>query len=130
MGHVYVKTRFYNPSDYAEYAQRKRKIEDVRAIEADALVDTGATFPALPQELIEELGLSAIREEEGETAEGKRRFKLTITLLEIEDRTAACYTIIRPYGTTPLIGVVALEQMGYKVDPTTGELIKGLPLMY
>ena len=37
--------------------------------------------------------------------------------------------IVRPKGTTPLIGVVALEQMGYRVDPTTGKLIKGLPLM-
>jgi hypothetical protein len=25
--------------------------------------------------------------------------------------------------------VVALEQMGFRVDPVTGKLIKGLPLM-
>jgi predicted aspartyl protease len=37
--------------------------------------------------------------------------------------------IVRPRGTTPLIGVVALEQMGFRVDPATGKLIKGLPLM-
>jgi clan AA aspartic protease len=129
MGHAYVKARFYNPFEYAEYTQKRRKKEDVRAVEVDALVDTGATFPALPQEFIKSLGLSVIREEEGETAEGKRKLKLTIALVEIEDRTAACYTIVRPQKTTPLIGVVALEQMGYRVDPTTGKLLKGLPLM-
>jgi hypothetical protein len=33
------------------------------------------------------------------------------------------------YFETADDGVVAIEQMGYKVDPTTGKLIKGLPLM-
>jgi predicted aspartyl protease len=37
--------------------------------------------------------------------------------------------IERPEGTTPLIGVVALEQMGFRVDPVSGRLIKGLPFM-
>jgi predicted aspartyl protease len=47
----------------------------------------------------------------------------------IEDRIAGTPVIKRPRGTTPIIGVVALEQMGFRVDPTTGKLIKGLPLM-
>jgi predicted aspartyl protease len=50
-------------------------------------------------------------------------------IIKIEDRVAQSPIIKRPKGTTPLIGVVALEQMGYKVDPTTGKLVKGLPLM-
>jgi predicted aspartyl protease len=29
----------------------------VRRVEVDALVDTGATYPALPKDLIERLGL-------------------------------------------------------------------------
>jgi predicted aspartyl protease len=49
-------------------------------------------------------------------------------LIKIEDRIAQFPVITRQKGTTPLIGVVALEQMGNKVDPT-GKLIKGLPLM-
>ena len=50
-------------------------------------------------------------------------------IIEIEGRIAQSPVIVRPKGTTPLIGIVALEQMGYKVDPTTGKLVKGLPLM-
>jgi len=50
-------------------------------------------------------------------------------IIKIEDRIAQAPIIIRPKGTTPLIGVVALEQMGFRVDPSTGKLIKGLPLM-
>jgi hypothetical protein len=55
--------------------------------------------------------------------------KLALAVIQVEDRTAASYVIVRPRGTTPLISVVALEQMGFRVDPVTGRLVKGLPLM-
>jgi len=51
------------------------------------------------------------------------------SLVQVEDRIAVCPIIERPRGTTPIIDVIALEQMGFKVDPVTGKLIKGLPLM-
>jgi len=47
----------------------------------------------------------------------------------IEDRIAQYLIIKRPRGTTPLIDVVALEQMGLRIDPSTGKFIKGLSLM-
>lgn len=129
MGYVYVDAVFYNFSDYAEYIQGRRKLGEVRRLESKALVNTGATFPALPEEAVDSLGLSFIGELEAEVYEGIRKLKLTYALIQIEDRTALSYVLVRPKGTSPLIGVVALEQMGYRVDPTTGRLIKGLPLM-
>ena len=129
MGHIHTKAIFYNPVEYIEYQEGRRKLEEVRKVEVGALVDTGSTFPALPWGLVEALGLPLLREVDGETMEGTRKLKLTFTIVEIEDRMAGCLTIIRPPETTPLIGVVALEQMGYRIDPTTGKLIKGLPLM-
>lgn len=129
MRHIYVTAKFRNPYDYAEYVQGRRPRELVRSVEVKALVDTGATFPALPQEQVTELGLFVVTEVDGETADGERKLKLTSALVEIDGRTALGYTIVRPEKTTPLIGVIALEQMGYKVDPVTGKLIKGLPLM-
>jgi len=129
LGHTYVKATFYNPMEYVEYVQGKRVLESVRRVDLEALVDTGATFPALPKNMVEELGLPIIGEGEAEVAAGKEKVKLALGVTQIEDRTAGSYMMVRPKGTTPLIGVVALEQMGYKVDPTTGKLIKGLPLM-
>jgi aspartyl protease family protein len=129
LGHTYVKATFHNPLDYVEYVQGKRGLEDVRRVDLEALVDTGATFPALPIDKVEEIGLPIIREEEAEVAAGRERVKLALGVTQIEERTAGSYIMVRPKGTTPLIGVVALEQMGYRVDPTTGKLIKGLPLM-
>jgi len=95
-----------------------------------ALVDAGATFPALPVDEVEKLGLPVIGEHQAETAEGTKTMKLAAqAIIKVEDRTSESYIIVRPKGTTPLIGVVAIEQMGYKVDPATEKLVKGLPLM-
>lgn len=129
MGYVYVDVVFYNPIDYAEFVQKRRRLEDVRRISLKALVDTGATFPALPEDVVEKLGLLIHGEVEAETATGREKVKLAPAIIQLEDRSAASYVIVRPKDTTPLIGVVALEQMGYRVDPVTGKLIKGLPLM-
>jgi len=124
-----VKATFYNAVDYVQYLEGKLKLDDVRKAEVEALIDTGATFPALPREIITELALPSLGEHPAETAEGAGRVELAANaIIRIEDRIAQSPIMIRPKGTTPLIGVVALEQMGYKVDPITGKLIKGLPL--
>jgi predicted aspartyl protease len=129
LGYVYVDAIFYNPVDYAELVLGRRRFEDVMMASVKALADTRATFPALPEDTVEKLGLPLYGEVEAETAMGRGRVKLAGVIVQVEDRTALSYTIVRPRGTTPLIGVVALEQMGFRVDPVTGKLIKGLPLM-
>jgi len=129
LGHIYVDAFFHNPIDYTEFTQGRRELEGVRRVNLKALVNTGATFPALPEDVVEGLGLPIHGEVEAETATGRERVKLALAVIQVEDRTAASYVIVRPRGTTPLIGVVALEQMGFRVDPVTGRLVKGLPLM-
>jgi hypothetical protein len=60
LGHTYLKATFYNASDYIQYLEGKLKLDDVRRAEVEALVDTGATFPALPEEIIAELALPSL----------------------------------------------------------------------
>jgi predicted aspartyl protease len=124
---VHVDVVFYNPIDYAEFVERRRRLEEVKRIGLKALVDTGATFPALPEDVVEKLGLPVYGEVEVETATGRKKARLALAIIQLEDRTAASYVIVRPKNTTPLVGLVALEQMGYRVDPVTGKLVKGLP---
>ena len=130
MGHIKVVAVFYNAIDYARWVQGELPEADVRRIEVESLVDTGATYPALPKDLIRELGLTFLREVDGEVAGGPAKLRLYgLVIVQIEDRIAGCPVIERPEGTTPVIGVMTLEQMGFKVDPVTGKLIKGLPFM-
>ncbi|MEM4488587.1 MAG: hypothetical protein QXK88_07320 [Desulfurococcaceae archaeon] len=122
-----MKATFYNAVDYVQYLEGKCKLEEVRKVKVEALVYTGATFPALPEDMVMELALPSLGEH---LAEGAGKVRLAANaIIEVEDRIAQSPIIIRPKGTTPLIGVVALEQMGYRVDSTTGKLIKGSPFM-
>lgn len=128
LGHIYVRATFYNAIDYVQYLEGKLRLSEVRQAEVDALVDTGATFPALPEDLITKLGLPSLGEHLAETAEGMGSVELVANaIIRVEDRIAQSPIIKRSKETTPLIGVVALEQMGYKIDSATGKLIKGLP---
>lgn len=130
MGYVRVKAVFYNANDYVKYLRRELGLGDVRRVEVEALVDTGATFPALPEDVIEKLDLPRLTVRLAETARGVEEVELVgNAVIEIEGEIAQTLIIRRPRGTTPLVGVVALEQMGYRVDPVTGRLVKGLPLM-
>jgi clan AA aspartic protease len=125
-----VEATIFNAIDYVRYLGGELRLEDVRKVEVEALVDTSATFPALPEDIVSKLGLPKIGEHVAETAEGVRKIELMgMVIIMIEDRVAETPIIKRVKGTTPLIGVVALEQMGFRVDPVTGKLVKGLPLM-
>jgi predicted aspartyl protease len=130
LGHVYVDVVFYNPVDYIEFVLGKRRFDDDRKVSSRSLVDTDATFPTLPEDIVKELGLPIYGETEAETATGRERVRLAAAVTQIEDRSAISYIIVRSRGTTPLIGVVALEQMGFRVGPLTGRLVKELPLMF
>ncbi len=129
MGHIKVEATFYNAIDYIRWVGGEIPETSVRRVEVEALVDTGATYPALPKDTIEKLGLVFLDEIDGEVASGKTNRLYAPAIVKIEDRIAECPVIERPEETTPVIGVVALEQMGFRVDPATGKLIKGLPLM-
>jgi predicted aspartyl protease len=105
-----VKAKIFNVLDYVQYLEGKLRYESVRGVEVKALVDTGATFPALPEDIIEKLGLIRLGEHVAETAEGVKRVELYWpAMILIEDRSAETPVIKRPIGTTPLIGVIALE---------------------
>ncbi|HID17771.1 TPA: hypothetical protein EYP26_05710 [Candidatus Bathyarchaeota archaeon] len=85
------------------------------------LVDTGATYPALPEDVAERPGLASL----GKVAKGKAKLKLSgLAIIRIEDRIAECPVIVKPKGTTPVIGVVALEQMDLGWIPRRGSSLK------
>lgn len=130
MGHITVEATFYNAVDYVRWRKGEIPEAEVRRFATTALVDTGATYPALPEDAVKRLALADLGKVEGEVAEGREELSLAgLVIVRVEDRIAGCPVIVRPEGTTPLLGVVALEQMGFRVDPVTGKLVKGLPFM-
>jgi aspartyl protease family protein len=87
------------------------------------LVDTGATFTALPEEMLEKIGAGRIPGEiEVGLGNGKKvKARAYGVAIQIED-TAAPTVAITFEGAQTVIGVETLEAIGVKLDPTTGKL--------
>ena len=109
MDHVYIPVKLGDPL--------KRRIREVKM-----LMDTGATYPCIPKELADALGL-------------RLEFKTKVTLTdgrEVGAWYATAYIEIMERGDLipvrifeveePLLGVFALEALGLAVDPATGEV--------
>jgi clan AA aspartic protease len=88
------------------------------------LVDTGATYALVPEDLADRLGLvRSPRSVRVTLADGgERALPFGTLLVRLEGREAAATVLIGPAGAEPLLGVEALEALGLRVDPATGRL--------
>ena len=87
------------------------------------LVDAGLTYSILPPSLTKEIG--AIRlpfKTRASLANGRElSAETTVVEVEVEKRRVPAIALIME-TKEPLLGVEALEAMGFRVDPTTGRL--------
>lgn len=98
--------------------------EEVRSVELDALVDTGATDLVLPADVVASLGLPEIDRREIRLADGSVRVvsKVSDLRVEILGRRMGSDAYVMPAGSTPLIGQIQLEDLDLVVDPRSREL--------
>ena len=103
--------------------------ESGRSVEIDALVDTGATMLALPQNIVDELNLRKMREVPVRYANNTRETRPVYGLVtvEIRGRSGEFNVLGQPVGSQPLIGQVVLEQLDFLVDPGREELVPRFP---
>jgi clan AA aspartic protease len=110
MGFVYVTVNIANP------AQPER----TRALEV--LVDTGAILSVIPRVVLEELGIRPITRRRFKAFGGNVLREVGGVLLEYGGDIAFAQVIFGEEGDAAIIGVTALETLGYQVDSTTGQL--------
>jgi clan AA aspartic protease len=92
----------------------------------NVIVDTGAMVSAIPEKIAKELGIKFPLTRTFTLADGSKVDKPVGTaILELDGRKASDDVITLSNGKgQPLIGVRALEGMGFQVDPRTGTLKK------
>lgn len=124
MGRIMAKLKLSNNTDRDMAARGLIAANEVRSIEIEALVDTGATQLALPADVVEQLGLPASGTRKARDAQG-----VVIDLpwvggvrLELLGREMTCDALVVPTGATALIGQIVLEQLDLLVDPKSREL--------
>ena len=88
-----------------------------------ALVDTGSAYIVLSPKIVSELCLHETPFEVELTLADKRRLKTKLYLAEVEVKGRRGPVFVAEVDVpTPLLGVFALETLGLKPNPTTGEL--------
>jgi len=109
MGHIWVKVKLRNPWKGLVW-------------EGEGLVDTDATRTAIPLRLAEELKLEKIRDVDVTTASGAAKGWLAYAEVEmLGDRTIDRVVVLDGLKHV-LIGVLTLEALDLKIDPTTGRV--------
>ncbi len=109
MGHTYVKATLHS-----HFAEGKEVLE--------SLVDTGATITTIPRNLAQRLKLPYITTRKVRTASGKEQLDVSYVMIEILGEKATTEVLISDKLDRVLIGVLTLEAIGFKVNPTTEEL--------
>ena len=114
-----TKLTLWNNSDLDKVTEGSMRPEDVRTAELDALVDTGATQLVLPIDVCRRLGLRAGRTVPVRLADGTDRQMTYYTSLHISilGRDMSCDALAAPEGTTPLIGQIPFEALGFGRRP-------------
>jgi aspartyl protease family protein len=86
------------------------------------LVDSGATYSAIPTDLAHRLGLPQNRQDTFELADG-RKARLAVVEARIRVNGRETPTLLILTGGRPLLGAYALEGLGLQVDPGRKRLV-------
>ena len=124
MGKTMIKIRLTNSTDFNLRDAGVLAPEQVRTLELDALVDTGATTLAIPKDAADALGLVEKRKRRVRLADGTvAEFPVVLDLIvEILGRDTVCEAFVLPAGTTALLGQIPLEALDLIVDPSSREV--------
>jgi aspartyl protease family protein len=91
--------------------------------EAEALVDTGATYTKIPSSMGAQIGLKREYEVPVEMGDGRIISRgLALAEVEVEGVRRPMLVALGAEGEAALLGYTALELLGFKVNPLTRKL--------
>ncbi|MBU1262715.1 clan AA aspartic protease [bacterium] len=107
MGHIYAKITLSNPRE-----------SDLKSVEVNALVDTGAITLCVPEHIALQLKLVEIEKREVTTADGKNTVVSYVGPVQINFERRTCFTGALILGDSVLMGCVPMEDMDLVLNPT------------
>ena len=113
MGMFQVNVTVTNPHDTS------------RAFEEKFWVDTGALYSFVPEDRLQQIGITPLRTRELILADGRRDRRLlgeaVLTVPQLNE-SLTCPVIFAPPGSLYLLGATALQNFGVQANPTTQQL--------
>jgi len=88
------------------------------------LVDTGATWTTLPQDVVEALDCTPVSHRRVRLASGRvETWPMTVVLVALEGQELPTVCLVGPAGGPALLGAVTLEEFALSVDPVARRLV-------
>jgi len=124
MGKVMETIRLTNDYDRELADAGTLDRSEIRAVEVEALVDTGATMLMIPADIAKRLGVPVRGRRKVRLADSRvKEVPLVVGIkIEVRGREAYVSALVGPAGSTTLIGQIPLEEMDFVVDPKSREL--------
>ena len=122
----YVEILLENYRDRVLYENGYLEAEKVRAEEVKVLADSGCTILALPQDLVERLGLKIKKEKVITTyADGRKEERPVAETLTVKvgDRSMETDCVVNPPASEPQLGQIILKRLDLLADCKEGKLI-------
>ena len=110
MGFIYVELGVANPAT-PETSEKVR-----------ALVDTGATLSVFPASLLERLGVERVGSKQFRGFGGVVTREIGVVSVRYDSAVAGVTAIFGDEDDPAIMGVTALESLGFDVDPVAGRL--------
>ena len=120
MGEIVVQIELENADDRAAVRRGYQQESEIRRAVIPAVADTGAMMLALPQDVVDELGLDEVGSISARYADGRSE-PLPVAgplTIQIGDRSMPTNCIVVPSGADALIGQVVMEFLDLIADCT------------
>ena len=118
MGEIVVDVELQNAEDRAMANKGILRETEIRRATVSAVADTGALMLALPEDVVERLGVEVVGSGTFAYADG-RRGELAIAgplTVHIGDRWTFARCVVVPPGADPLIGQLVMEELDLVAD--------------
>ena len=124
VGRVIVDVRVQNVDDARRAEQGELPLSAVRSVSIPALVDSGATFLCLPEDVVAQLGLPFNRARQSNTVAGPMTLRVFGgARVEVEQRSCDVEVMELPAGRQALLGQIPLETLDFWVDVVNLRLV-------
>jgi clan AA aspartic protease len=125
MGQVYANIELINSIDLNDARRNIIDQDEVRRIQINALVATGACLMCINENIQSILNLPFVKRERYQLAGGERAEYDVVGPVEIRfaDQKAICNAVVLPEDREPLLGAIPMEDMDVSVHPNRQELV-------
>jgi clan AA aspartic protease len=124
VGLIYADIILFNSIDVGLAQQGSIPSDNIRKMNVNALVDTGAIMLTINDAIADQLGLMIHDSAEVELADGthiKRNLVGPVTI-RFKNRSTICSAIVLPGASEVLLGAIPLEGMDVIIDPLSQQL--------